>query len=557
MRIIEALGRKLLSQRALLVLFVAVFALGFIDFCLFLLRFRHLLDDYPFTAVVGLEEYALYDVWKASQGLVVYEVPGSLFDAASLFNFLFYVVYGRVAGFASSSLEGVMLYARLFTGFISLCGIVLFVVLQRLLLRELRLSLPLMVALALGTSAWVGSGFTRWLVFAVRPDMGAMLFSLCGLSIMLFHVSRSATAISNKLVLPVLASVAFYIAWSWKQTFVGYFAASVMCLIVWREWRMVLALLLPFTVLVLGTFLLASEQYVFNTIHLAAGSGSLYSLNNALKLVLKCIYPTIFFWGTPVAAGLLLLSRERSRCTKVFFNSPRCFQLIVTAFFITFLVGLVSLTRSGASTPYLLEAYILAVLLTALSIAWFKSEVVREPKDFRSGELLLLCLPLLVVTTAVSFIQLVLPNKLAILDMVSEERFRTRQEVLELVDHLPEPKFIHDRVLALPWYSTKGEFPAIVVEPVTFSSGGEYSHEAAFRTLLNQRYFKAMLILLEPDWETPIPQLVFDAGYVKLECPTCPKSFAEYELYVLPEMREEILTTLASKWPAFRKVRSR
>jgi hypothetical protein len=76
----------------------------------------------------------------------------------------------------------------------------------------------------------------------------------------------------------------------------------------------------------------------------------------------------------------------------------------------------------------------------------------------------LLLVPLVALPTA----QLAAPNRFGRTILCTESDTREFEKLAEAVSHLPKPIFTNDEIFSLPWHSSDGHYPAIVVDPTLY-----------------------------------------------------------------------------------------
>lgn len=252
--------------------------------------------DRPFLGQTsGLEEEALFSLWKAHHHQPVYTDVLALPFSASYFNGLFYTVYaawGRTWG-PLLSLSDAWLPTVWRCLSLLFCGgawIVLAGLLRQLSTHHLTFR-QAMAAAALA----VFTPLFHWMSFSARPDLSALFAETLTLAALLMAVRRDSSA------LVLAAGAAAALAWSFKQSEVYAFAGGFVFFACHHRWRDLGLFMLPLAVTVLLTMALLGEGYRQNTVtmHIMA---SQFDVMQGLKFALSAMAKAPCMLG-----GLVLL----------------------------------------------------------------------------------------------------------------------------------------------------------------------------------------------------------------------------------------------------------
>jgi hypothetical protein len=201
----------------------------------------------------GAEQEALESIWRCVHGQAVYTDPHAIPYTASCFNWLFYAVYGSIAG------EVMRLFhlgdawmptvCRLLTLGFAIMGAAIFAG----LLRGLG-AVHTHIALALGIIAFFNPLCGFWIITA-RPDLAAVTLELLGVALFFRHLR------DGKLRWMVLAALALVSAWAFKQTSVSAMAGIAVTLLLLQRGRALAMLAVIWQVGVAATVMVLGPVY--------------------------------------------------------------------------------------------------------------------------------------------------------------------------------------------------------------------------------------------------------------------------------------------------------
>jgi hypothetical protein len=211
------------------------------------------------------------------------------------------------------------------------------------------------LAALLGLFAFTGP-LVGWWSLTVRPDVAALAGEILGLALLLRAGSPA------RLVPVGVAALAFFTAWSFKQTYVGGLAAGVVWLLMQRRPRAAATLAGTFTVLATLVFLGAGPAYRAAQFHVAAVNEFHFAHGlDALRLMLAKTAP---LWPLPLA----LLVRGRTWGRAAHARAPEAFLLAVLGLGLSLAGSTVLSCKLGASTNYFFSVLPFLALLNALAI---------------------------------------------------------------------------------------------------------------------------------------------------------------------------------------------
>ncbi|MFN0076467.1 MAG: ArnT family glycosyltransferase [Prosthecobacter sp.] len=224
--------------------------------------------DRPFLGnTSGLEEEALFSVWKAQNGEPIYTDAFAAPFATSYFNWLFYAAYALWGKLWSTVWPVAAAWLPTIWRSLSL----FFCLGTWLILWRSVFNAPT-AAQGRGASLFafgaagicVCNPLFHWMSFSVRPDVGAVFCEVAGFALLLRH----ARQVSLRCV--VLAGLAVALAWSFKQSQVFLFAGGCVYLGWHRQWRALAAFAAPLLIVVAATLTCSNEWYYQNTVLLHA-----------------------------------------------------------------------------------------------------------------------------------------------------------------------------------------------------------------------------------------------------------------------------------------------
>jgi hypothetical protein len=410
------------------------------------------------TITEGREGPHIYAVWRVAHGAPLYEWPDREPYSVTFMNFGFYGSYGVVARALGADDETLLWAARLFTLFGALVGATLFVLTAKRLARP-RGSLEWGALGALAFVVWFGTQFIAWWSLSIRPDIGAVAFALGGLCVALPGIAGAA---SGRLV---VASLLFFLAWSFKQSCIlSFLGCAASALVVARSFRAVLALVVPFFTLVAASLVVGGEVYRYNTLIVPANGTWRFDLMTDVLSRALPQNPWIFGFF-PLA--LLVFWSDTGRRT--WSGLPAEVKTLAIVVVTSVTLGSLALGREGSNKNHLFEGYIssaLASFWVLHRLAWFES----RPRLLAMG--LVALVPLVAFPVA----QLALPNRLGRTVLCTQHDSAELEKLASAIRELPKPLHTDDDIFALPWNSNDNRYPTIVVDPTWYGIAKREGH---------------------------------------------------------------------------------
>ncbi len=472
------------------ILFLAVCVLTVLNLTVFTVKFVSVLQHGHIADTSGGEGLCIYNIWKIQNGYPLYETPDRPPYSLTLYNYGFYWTYSTLLSLFHCTGSDISVGAKLLTLLFGGLGAVG----QFLLIRQLisgKISWLNSLTLVLLTfQVWFGTGATSWWVMSARPDVPSIALATWGL----YFLVRACQ--HNRLSDAALASVAFFLAWTFKQSVVWILVGGVLFLLFARQWKQIAALVFPCGALMGLSLFLGGEVYRYNII--VAPSINPMSIVRAAGLFLENLLPNAFFWLFAVISGVMAFRRLRLKgntahqdkeMTESVFAPPFPTALLLVLFGVSFFMGMIGLSKLGSTRNHLFEAFI---VVSSSSAALAVIGVQR----CGTGRPLAITAAVLIIPMALfPAYQLVRPNHFGVQRLLTAERLAARESFGKYIKTLPAPVFIDEEVFAQPWFSTAGKYPAVVLDHVFYDAArakgllqgggvGEWVREGHFRTLL-------------------------------------------------------------------------
>ncbi len=451
----------------------------------------------PGTAqTTGCEEESFYAVWRAARGEEVYADTSKLPFASAYFNWLFYRSYGAVVrpiidrhGDASLPFAG-----RLVTLGGALLGATM---LSWLFARMLREQPPGIRGLgtALALCVYFGT-LPGWWAFSVRPDVWALALEGCALTLFLaLYRTRPTLATAA-------ATVVFYAAWSFKQNFVGALGATLIFLLVQRDWKRAALTSVVSIALWAATFYLLGPRYLEGIRSSTHADFFLWQGIDLAKHAALKLLPLLI--GAPLVIAALRARRQGAHSPTLASDA-----LLLGAIGTVLCLSLAfpSSCKGGAASNYYFAPLLMGSLLVCAALASARS----------------LLWPAMIAAALAATLAAPLTGRFGTLSLrPSAAELAQRWQVLQAA---PEPRFSYDLRLMVPWLAPKS--PPIVL---AFNYDWDRRHGRTFEAggiggLLDQGYFAAALL--------PIGRVPWDGSELSRYVPA--QQVGDMMLYVRKE----------------------
>jgi hypothetical protein len=428
-----------LERRLRPLLVPAVVTLLFLNLCVLCRRALSLLPAYNLAGAEGGEAPSPYGIWRVIHHLPLYTWPTRPPFVPTLYNFAFYYFYAGVLGVLHIDGPQILLASRLLTVALAAIGAVIYCGLILELSPKPATFGAKVFAACISGIVWFGSNFIGWWPLAIRPDVASWLLVTVGLWL---YVRGSRT---DRLPAILLSALTFACAWTFKQSAVWTFAGVVLhAVFIARRRGRVLSLVLPFAIIVVLTLAAGGDAYRFNV--LRAPALSRWHLALMLSILSRISVQNAFIWIGPLFLIGKWLSAWRTPGSAIRLTSDD--WLLLLCFGVGWCMGMFSLGRDGSNKNHIMEAYLVAGLLSARLMLVTRS----ESSAGVTVVALLALLPMLMFPV----IQLVRPNILGVTQLFPSPADRVRRTAFgRFVAAAPKPVYIDDEVFSLPWYSAR------------------------------------------------------------------------------------------------------
>jgi hypothetical protein len=450
--------------------------LGLAAAACFVLAFRRVLLNLSFSRplqmlTTGLEEEALFSIWKFIHGQAVYSDPFAIPFAASYFNWLFYSAYGFTSSVVMELLGLNDEWLPTVTHSISLFLGLLCIPASTFIVRDLvghsrkrRLLLGLGVGLLVAFNPLSG-----WWTLSARPDIGALLLEVVALFLCLRYV-RSGS------LLDLFATVSVaYLAWSFRQTAVSVISGLCLFLILRSRWGH-LALAAGSTLaMYLATFRFGGAEYWSNTVVSTGATRFIawHGFNNFMQAGRKS--PLLLCGFVAFAVLMLQIREKRARPDSILLAASWAFSLCWS---------LATSMKVGASDNYFISSTAIG-LFFAISVASWAGDSGTERRA--SGALLAA-----VMTAQVVSCLAVLGGAAGRLDLREDEV--PTLALKRVLAGSEGPILATDRWLNLPWINPGS--PSFVFAYVYRSESlqqGAYEG-GGLEGLIDRQYFRRIVV---------------------------------------------------------------
>lgn len=433
----------------------------------------------------GSEEESFYAAWKYVHGLPVYVDFHKAPFAASYFNWAFYVVYGSVTKLALGVLglndEWIPTVGRIVTltgcaaGFFAACAI------ARHLAKTRKISL-LQTSLLLLFFAGYLMGF--WAI-TVRPDVWALTLELAGFYFFLRYLDN------NKRTAFLAAVLFFYLAWSFKQNFVGLFGGCVLYLLAQKKIASAAQFFCAFAMLVALTCFAGSDDYRYLLFKSQLRMKLVPSVGwyNLRLAVLKSLPVVLFAAGL----GVLALWQKPLKGLKQKVQGDKPLQLLLLCFGVSFPLFFFMAMKEGASDNYFFTPFVVLVLLLIYASARLRT--VKAFQQVAHWVFVPACL------LSVGEGGLIMAGKFGQIDRrPSAKQYETAKR---LMDTLPKPiLFGKDNIANLPWINKSPQNFILATTYYYKDAYGDTFEYGGIEGLMQSGYFNAVV---DPDY--PVPDL--------------------------------------------------
>jgi hypothetical protein len=321
---------------------------------IFVIRLGAVLDPEqgPYYVTTGFEDISVFNFSRMHYGDPVYVDCFQYPYRISLFNWLFYWLYGRVVAAVNPSEVMLPTVLRLVTLAWALLGCAAMVRFLRTSGPDTAPALPLWASLGLALVTWFGPTIGWWSLTA-RPDVPAVVCAYLGLLLVLRSGDR----------LPWLQALGtgllFFLAWSFKQSDVFIFAGTMLALLWRRQWGSVFWIGATFAVFVAVVLVNAPPAYFTNLFAPGVTPVTGEFAGVILEWCLRSWMPLLL-----VGVVVFLMCLDGSQRQALWQSHAGFFLSVVGT--VTLMMNLVMVRRPGASGNYLFETWVVGMTLTGL-----------------------------------------------------------------------------------------------------------------------------------------------------------------------------------------------
>jgi len=428
----------------------------------------------------GLEEEALFSIWKSVRGQAVYSDPFSIPFSASYFNWFFYSLYGSTTALILKLLNLTDDWIPTLTHTLSLVLALLCIPLSVLLVRELDVLPP-------KRSLWMGAGvgvlvafspLVGWWNLTARPDIGALFLELLALFLCLRFVK------TDRLGYLGTAIPLAFLGWSFRQIAVNVISGLCLCLLLRKRWKILGATVGITSALYGATFLIGGADYWSNTVT-CLGATEVFLSHGVTNLLLAGRKSPLLLAG--IAAAALLFAQTGWRKAR-----PETVFLFLTWAF-SMLWNFVTSMKIGASDNYFMPS-------VALGIFFALSVLPTVPEGIPSRLLGRATLAVLMFAQVASCL-VVLGGAAGRIDLRADQI--PSLALKSVLQGAEGPILVTDRWLNLPWINpTTPHF----VYAYVYRAGPLKNHfyeAGGLEGLIERRYFKRIIVPRgprEPGW---------------------------------------------------------
>jgi hypothetical protein len=330
---------------------------------------------------------------------------------------------------------------------------------------------------------------------AVRPDMASVALATAATFV---YVLTLAPSEAGRLRLParagaILASLLFFLAWSFKQSTIGMMGGIALHALLWkRDVRAFAALALPAGLLVATTLALGGGLYRLNTLTLPALSDYRFLRTAGYPQLVQILvaHPVLILMPVVAGAWWFRYGRRQLAGRDTDGTTDPMIALALAAG-VASAWCLVAIGRDGSWKNTLLEGYIATMMAGA---AWtVRSLTMRERTDGAAA----LVLAAWLATSGYPLAQLLFPDRIGRLTLATAEEYADSERLAEFVAGLPGPILVEEQMFAEPWHSTGGAYPATVLDGYYYLSAraaGLLRESGGVDALIASHRYPAMLL---------------------------------------------------------------
>jgi len=488
------------------VLLIALGITAFISLMVYVGRGFALLGDLRLFATSGGEGVIIHNVWKAAHGFDVYLFPDRDPFDITLYNYLFFFTYGRLSAWCGMEGDALVTFCR----FLTLSSAILGAFAQW---RILGMALGIMnrresaIVALLCFLTWYGTFYMNWWLVSVRPDVPAVALATTGLWLFLMSLRTGARW------WPIIfAIIAFYAAWSFKQSVVWMLSGTVagaLSLIHCRRQAMLLAV--PTAIAFATTLVMGTEAYRYQILTAPALSPIIFK--DSVRRFFGLIPPLAIFW---IFAALHPATRYIPMLRRSFVLPPLeehgviVQRILAVICIIAVTMGFIAIGKDGSGRNHLMEAVVAISSLAAIQLV----QLMRIPHSPARTKIIWLA-AILAATLCMRPIHSAFSPELTGIRSGKNEDVIRHQQLAAVMRDLPKPVFVRDDIQSQAWNSTDGKHPAVILDPVYYFAAKKSNQllGGGLPTLFTQQRFASILIAKNDSFYDEVVPAALAAGY--------------------------------------------
>jgi hypothetical protein len=361
---------------------------------IFALRFQSMLERGPYYSTTICEDISIANFSRIHQGDPVYVDCFSYPFRCSLFNWLFYKLYGTVVAVIDPSELALATVLRLVTCCWALLGAAAMFWFLQGARADVSSTADRLMDAGVAVVTWLGPTIGWWSLTA-RPDVPALVCEMLGLIVVIRGGAHGAWRSA------LTAGLLFFCAWSIKQSAVFLFAGMMLALIWRREWARAVTIAGLFGVLV-STVLLAAPPAYFSNVFEALQLAPLEPGQLAV-IAFWCLSS----WMPLLLAGVVLVFVGLPAASRADLFRSRPVFILSAAFGVALVMNPLFAQRLGSWGNYLFETWVGGMALTGL----IQQRVTAGPYEDAAGKSVARLTGLLLACAVGAIVPLFLPGE--------------------------------------------------------------------------------------------------------------------------------------------------
>ncbi len=488
------------------VILLGLFFAALISLIVYIGRGFALFGDLRLFATSGGEGVIIHNVWKAAHGFDVYLFPDRDPFDITLYNYLFFFTYGRLSAWCGMEGDALVTFCRLLTLSSAALGAFAQWRIMTMALGFMNRRESAIVALFCFLT-WYGTFYMNWWLVSVRPDVPAVALATTGLWLFLKSL-RPGT----RWWPIVLAIIAFYSAWAFKQSVVWMLTGAVagaLSLVICRRQAFLLAI--PTAIAFAITLMVGTDAYRYQI--LTAPALSPIIINDSIQRFIALIPPLAIFW---VFAALHPAIRYIPMLRRSIISPPLeehgviVRRILAVICVIAVIMGFIAIGKDGSGRNHLMEAVIAISMLSTIQFI----QLMRAPPSSVQIRILWFA-AILAITLCMRPIHSAFRSEFTGYRSGNNEDVMRHQQLATVMRDLPKPVFVRDDIQSQAWYSTDEKHPAVILDPVYYFAAKSANKllGGGLPTLVTEQRFAAILIAKYDSFYDEVVPAAIAAGY--------------------------------------------